>query len=256
MDYEFLDKAGLDALWAKIKATFGDAKAVLENDITANQNVGGVKSGRNFTKGTSFETIIRAMLYSYIKPTCSIRGGGNYEIGTSNDVTITYVATNSSNSHINKVELYKGGTLIETKNSAGEYSHKFSGIDSNTTFEVKIYDTNESESEMSSASTKCIFYHKLYYGTSESVPTEVPTSGGSLMTSESVDLKDKLKWDNLCFYVMIPYSTGTANVVTQNNETISMDKKTLKKGDLNYTMFYKTSDIAPNVKFNILTISK
>lgn len=231
-------------------------------DLTTNVDCGGILSGTAISGTTSVVEVVKNMLYTYKKPSCSITGGGNMFIGSSNTVIITYTATDSMNSHLNKVELYKGNTLVETKTTAGTYTETFENVTSDTTWTVKVYETGKSATAMESASTAVKFYYKCYYGTSDTIPTTVPTTGGVFFTGNTLDLKSKMTWDKLCFWVMVKASnTADASVVTSNNETITVDKATLTGVDgggnaMNYTMLYKKTDTLMGTSFNKLTITK
>lgn len=86
-------------------AASGDA--VLSADLTANENVGGVKSGKFYAKGTALETIIRDILTSIKVPTLT-----NPSVSLAVSKPLVYeVGTNIGNAILNDPDVYFTVTL-------------------------------------------------------------------------------------------------------------------------------------------------
>ena len=73
--------------------------AELVQDLTANQNVGGISSGNSFLSGSSIEALLRSMLIAYIEPTISslvIRLDGSSISTATRDVGNSFTCNTSS----------------------------------------------------------------------------------------------------------------------------------------------------------------
>jgi hypothetical protein len=73
--------------------------AELVQDLTSNQNVGGISSGDTFASGSSIEALLRALLISYIEPTISslvIRLDGSSISTAARDVGNSFTCNTSS----------------------------------------------------------------------------------------------------------------------------------------------------------------
>lgn len=144
--------------------------------FTTNKSVGGIPAGTVIPDNTSVLQVVKNMLYGYIAPTLTISGGSDNEIGLTINPTINFKAVDSSSASIKKMELYKNGTLVQDKDPAvsnTNYSYADSGITSNTTYEVHMYDDKKDfvDDSEHKKSTSVNFYYKYFMGYAEKVGT-------------------------------------------------------------------------------------
>ena len=149
----------------------GDISYVIKyvHGFTTNITVGGIAAGTKIPDNTSVLDIVRDMLYTYICPSLSISGSLSYEKGETKNVTITYKATDSSSAQVTKLELYKGGTLLETRDpatSGTSYSYNDTNITTDTTYQVRLYDSTKRYIADSNhtKSSGVYFFYKYFMG--------------------------------------------------------------------------------------------
>ncbi len=77
----------------------GGGGTTLVQDLTSNQIVGGVESGELFSAGSTLESVLRAILISYIEPTVSsltIKSGGSSISTATRDVNNSFTCNSAS----------------------------------------------------------------------------------------------------------------------------------------------------------------
>jgi hypothetical protein len=97
------------------------------NIIVAGVTVGGYTTGDTITSGTSLETILNTMLIkeippTYVNPTLTLSGGGNYEAGTNVADTFTPSWAQNNAGSQTGYTLKENGSTIYTASSAGAYT--------------------------------------------------------------------------------------------------------------------------------------
>ena len=156
----------------------GDISYVLNfhPGFTTNKSVGGIPAGTVIPDNTSVLQVVKNMLYGYIAPTLTISGGSDNEIGVTVSPTINYKTVNSSSAIVEKLQLYRGGTMVQEQTSVvsnKNYSYSDSGITSNTTYEVRMYDNDKNfvDDAEHKKSTSVNFYYKYFMGYAAKVGT-------------------------------------------------------------------------------------
>ena len=146
-----------------------------------NTTVGNLKAGTDVTGWTPLKMWEKATK-SYELPKATINYNPStpvlLELGTSFNLAITASAIKKGDNLISKLELYKNNTLAEVKTYADETSINFttiSGINSNTSFKVRIYDVTDKYVDLGAKTYE--FVNATYCGVLDNIPNEtsIPT---------------------------------------------------------------------------------
>lgn len=91
--------------------------ATLEENITANVEVGGIESGSTLASGTTFTEFAKKMLVKETAPTITFTasGSGVKEVGTSVTPTLTLTLSSTGTGTPVSIEFYSGSTLLDTQ---------------------------------------------------------------------------------------------------------------------------------------------
>ena len=168
--------------------------------FTTNKTVGGIPAGTEIPDNTSVLQVVKDMLFGYIAPILTISGGSDNEIGSTVSPTINYKAVNSSSASVEKLQLYKGGTLVQDQDPAvsnTNYSYSDSNITSNTTYSVYMYDDKKGNNDGDAdhvKTTSVNFYYKYFMGYTAKVGTsEQPVINTSALVRGLTTKSDYIK---------------------------------------------------------------
>lgn len=143
----------------------------LKNNVTTNITCGGIAAGTTIQAGTELKQIIMDMIFTYIKPSITISGGGDYEVGTSQNPIIRYKATNSTSARVTKIKLERisgsSTSTLETRDpamSGTEYTYNDSRIKVDTSYKISVYDDVKGESSNNTKQVNVKFYSRYFWG--------------------------------------------------------------------------------------------
>lgn len=167
----------------------------LEEDLTATIEIGSVKSGKKYVKGTPLEDVIRDILIKVEAPTVTLTLSPTkvlYDVVTETLSTIGMIANVTQKTNpVKKVTYSINGVVVNERDitNSGQYgySHNYaSPVNTEQVLKVTVTD-----GELSSSATKTIkFVARSYYGVVDSsigTPTEAQIKG--LTNNELKDTK-------------------------------------------------------------------
>ena len=203
-------------------AASGDA--VLEEDVTANVDVGNTKSGYKFKKNMTFTEYVKAVHVTYLKPVIStlIPTATNYEIGeTITPFTVSATVAKKSND-IASVKLYLNSTLLKedtTLTSGGTISQTNVDPSTNdTTFTIKcVVDDGKGGNTKTNTFN---FYRKAFYGCDSVNNTAYTTSAEVRALSNNI-LNPKAGSN---FKINIPVGAKMVVIAVPNTRTLKSVK--------------------------------
>jgi hypothetical protein len=258
---------------------------ILQNNILANQTVGGLSSGTNLPSGSSIETILRTILITYIPPTLSslvMRNGGSNISTAARDVgdsfvvnTASFSATadnptgifplssswTSSNADIGTQTFYFGDNVLGSSNirSIGSnYTINRASSAGSVTFTVngRRSDTGAS---ISGTSTSISFQFRNYLAASSTIPTNNSTAQTVVNASVQSVLDTDRSWTATCTaandtfgnftYIIYPASYGNLSNIIQNG-ALSVLTAFTNLGDFTITNSFGASILVRIYKSN------
>ena len=251
-------------------------RITLQDDVTTNVTCGGIAAGTTIPAGTELKDIIMDMIFTYIKPATTMSGGGDYEVGTSQNPTIKYKATNSSSANVTKIKLEKivGGSTstLETRDPATsdtEYTYNDTGITVNTTYKMSAYDNVKGESSDNTRTVAVRFFPRYFWGyagtgslpqTSQTVRNL--TNKGFVYGNNEQTLVGNTNTDSQAYYLVVAVPAGY-HVAAQNvfggdyevelNGTVNVN---IGEGASQDTLEYKVYYIGGTPSFKNLKIVK
>ena len=248
----------------------------LQNDITTNITCGGISSGTKIPEGTRLKDIVMNMIFTYIKPSTTISGGGEYEIGTTQNPTIRYKATNSTSANVTKIKLEKisgsSTSTLETRDpatSGTEYTYNDSGIKVDTSYKISVYDNVKGESSNNTKQVNVKFYSRYFWGYAGmgSLPQTSQTvrslaSKGFIYGNNEQTLVGNTNTDSKAYYLVVAVPSGYhvaaqntfgGNYDVQLNGTVQVN---IGEGASTDTLEYKVYYIGGTPSFKNLKIVK
>lgn len=222
----------------------------LEEDLTATVDIGSVKAGKKYPKGTSFESILRDILIKVEAPSVSIAFTPDktiYDVVNNKVSLVTIKATVGKKTYsVKSVKFYVGTELLENKETGvadgGTFSYSYTPsvpMDKTTTFKVVVDDV---EGNTKSTESTISFVGKSYYGfvaPTTTVPTEdeIKGLGTTLKLVKGYVYKNIVCDFNKVVYAY-PASFGALTSIkdTDNNinYTQSFDKLEMKIDGIDY----------------------
>lgn len=251
-------------------------KITILSTFTTNVKCGGIEAGTVIPEGTELKQIIMDMLFTYIKPALTITGGGNYEVGTSQNPIIKYKGTDSSSANVVKIKLEKiaGGSTSQCEErdpatSGTEYTYNDTGIIANTTYRASVYDNVKQSYSNNQGNTSVNFYPRYFWGYAGmgSLPETSPTVRalaykGFVWGNNIQELVGNTNTDSQAYYLVVAVPTGY-HVTAQN--TFGGDYVVVLNGTVNVnigeglsadTLEYKVYYIGGTPSFKNLKIVK
>jgi hypothetical protein len=230
----------------------GEGGTTLVQDLTSNQIVGGVESGELFSAGSTLESVLRAILISYIEPTVSsltIRSGGSSISTAARDVNNSF--TYNSASFLATVDSPDGNYPVSASiTGSGAASGLFQAYLSNTlsgtnafglgstltvnrtsagTVTFIVNTKSQTTADTQSTNTGFAFYWRNYLAAS-STPITDDSSAQSVINSDVVTstLTTSKSWTATCdannddtdnwTYIIYPASYGLLSVISQDGQ--------------------------------------
>jgi len=228
----------------------GGGNVTYQNSNPMSIAVGGFSVGTNFVEEKTIQEMLDGLLYPYIAPTANLGTTVStiQELGT-NLASIQLNATMTKKSNdITKIEYYKNGSLVNSKDnpSLSESYVDSTGINSNTTYMIKVYD---SKPNTVSSNLSFNYIYPMYIGNVDVInPTEADVKGmiKKLVTKASQSLSYNISNSRFCFVFPTSYGSLTSIKDPNNFEMLSAFTKTTS----NFTMLDGKS-----IPYNIYTLS-
>ncbi len=248
----------------------------LQDNVTTNVTCGGITAGTTIPAGTELKQIIMDMIFTYIKPAVTMSGSGDYEVGTSQNPTIKYKATNSSSANVTKIKLEKivdGSTsTLETRDpatSGTEYAYNDTSITVNTIYKMSAYDNVKGESSDNTRTVAVRFFQRYFWGYAgiSSLPQTSQTvrnlaNKGFIYGNNEQTLIGNANTDSQAYYLVVAVPSGY-HVTAQNvfggdyvvelNGTVQVN---IGEGISTDTLEYKVYYIGGTPSFKNLKIVK
>jgi hypothetical protein len=253
----------------------GGGGTTLVQDLTSNQTVGGVAPGELFTAGSTLESVLRAMLITYIEPTISsltIRNGGSNISTATRDVgnsftcnSASFLATVDSPDGNYPVSASITGSGADSGLFQAYFSNTLSGTNTftlgsaltinrastagNVTFIVNT--KSQTTADTQSTNTGFAFYWRNYLAASSTVISDNSTAQ-SVINSGVVTstLTTGKSWTATCdannadgskfTYIIYPATYGDLSNVIQNG-ALSVLSAFTEVGDFTISNLYSSS---------------
>lgn len=226
----------------------------LEEDLTATIEIGSVKNGKKYLKGTPLEEVIRDILIKVEAPTVTLTLNPTkvlYDIVTETLSTIGLIATVTQKTNpVKKVTYTINDVVVNEKDitTGGQYgySHVYAAP-VNTEQVIKVTVT---DGELSSSATKTIkFVAKSYYGICDSdigTPTEAQIK--TLANNELKDVKAltysgiTTDYGKVCYAYPKEFGalTSIKDPVNNYNYTDSFSRSTAVVDGIDYYVYIQT----------------
>jgi hypothetical protein len=168
----------------------GGGSVLYQNSEAMSTTVGGFSAGTKFETPHTIQEMLDGLLYPYIAPSVSFSSSSSLiqELGTSLASVQLNVGITKKSDDIEKIEYYRGSTLLNTNSSpntsGGNDSYTDTNIiNSNTTYSVKVYD---SKPNIVSSSINFMFVHAFFVGT---MATLTPIESDILSLTKMVKVK-------------------------------------------------------------------
>jgi hypothetical protein len=198
--------------------------------------VGGFSVGTNFTEEKTIQEMLDGLLYPYIPPSISLGTTIStiQELGTSlPSIQLNATMAKKSND-ITKVEYYKNGSLVYLKDnpSLSESYIDSTGINSDTTYSVKVYDDKPNSV---SRSFSFNYIYPMYIGNVDDLnPTETNIKGitKKLIVKSNQTLDYTISNSRFCFACPSSYGSLTSIKDPNNFELLN----TFNIINMNFTM--------------------
>jgi hypothetical protein len=231
----------------------GGGSVLYQNSEAMPTSVGGFSAGTTFTTPHTIQEMLDGLLYPYIAPSVSFSSSSSLiqELGISLASVQLNVGITKKSDNIEKIEYYRGSTLLNTNSSpstsGGNDSYTDTNIvNSNTTYSVKVYD---SKPNIVSNSISFNYIYPMYIGNVDDLnPTELDIKGMTkrLVVKSNQNLSYTLSNSRFCFAYPSSYGNLTSIKDPNNFEMLS----TFTKTSSNFTMLDGKS-----VPYNIYTLS-
>jgi hypothetical protein len=231
----------------------GGGSVLYQNSEAMSTTVGGFSAGTKFETPHTIQEMLDGLLYPYIAPSVSFSSSSSLiqELGTSLASVQLNVGITKKSDNIEKIEYYRGSTLLNTNSSpstsGGNDSYTDTNIvNSNTTYSVKVYD---SKPNIVSNSISFNYIYPMYIGNVDDLnPTELDIKGMTkrLVVKSNQNLSYTLSNSRFCFAYPSSYGNLTSIKDPNNFEMLS----TFTKTSSNFTMLDGKS-----VPYNIYTLS-
>jgi hypothetical protein len=237
----------------KIFSGSSSGSITYQNSNVMSTTVGGFTIGTNFSTPKTIQEMFDGLLYPYVAPSIGFSTTSPLiqELGTSlSSIQLNANITKKSD-NITKIEYYKGSSLIYTNSSPNSnggtdnYTDA-SGINSSTTYSVKVYD---SKPNTVSSSISFNYIYPMYIGNVDnSNPTESDIKGMTkkLVVKGNQSLSYTVSNSRFCFAFPSLYGNLISIKDPNNFEMISTFTKTTS----NFTMLDGLS-----VSYNIYTLT-
>jgi len=226
----------------------------LEEDLTATIEIGSVKSGKKYVKGTPLETVLRDILIKVEAPTVSLTLNPTkvlYDVVTEKLSAIGLIANVTQKTNpVQKVTYFINDVAVNEKNitTGGQYgySHVYA-TPVNTEQVIKVTVT---DGELSSSATKTIkFVAKSYYGICDATigtPTEAQIK--ALANNELKDVKAltysgiTTDYGKVCYAYPKSFGTLTSikDPVNNYDYTSSMSRSVVAVDGIDYYVYIQT----------------
>lgn len=229
----------------------GGGDASLITDVTANMNVGAIKSGETVEEGTTFTEFVQKLLITEIAPetTFSASGSGVKEVGTSVTPTYTLNITSVGTSTPTSIDFYRGSTKVNSQPyvvGTNSYSFTDEAITSNVTVKgvlnyTKSDGTTTATVEKSATYT---FVMASYYGAVTTAPTtkeEIIALTKNVKTVKGQTATFNLSNQRSCYCYPASFGNLTSIKDANNFEYLS-----------SYT---KTTGAVDGVDYNVYTLT-
>ena len=212
-------------------------------DWVTNTAWGNLAAGTDTTGKTALELIKMATI-SYVNPKATVSysiSSTILETGSSSTVVVSVSGITKGTSDVSKIQLYNGNTLLQEKTySTSTSSYVFDGvaINSNTTFNIRVVDTQNKYTAYSRTYT---FVSATYYGTSDTAPTGV--TGLTKVLRTKATFENKFTCDNKHVVYMYPASFGDLRSILDGNgfeNLTDFTKTTITIGSVSYNAYYTT----------------
>lgn len=234
----------------------------LEEDLTATVDIGSVKAGKKYPKGTSFESILRDILIKVEAPSVSIAFTPDktiYDVVNDKVSLVTIKATVGKKTYLVKsVKFYVGTELLENKETGvadgGTFSYSYTPsvpMDKTTTFKVVVDDV---EGNTKSTESTISFVGKSYYGfvaPTTTVPTEdeIKAQGTTLKLTKGYVYKNITCDYNKVIYAY-PSSMGALTSIRDEINNLSyfnsFRKDTVTVDGIEYFVYTQINAAAAN----------
>ena len=237
-----------------ISATGGGGDASLTTDVTANMDVGAIKSGDTVDEGTTFTEFVQKLLITEIAPeiTFSASGSGVKEVGTSVTPTYTLGITSVGTGTPTSIDFYRGSTKVDSQAyvaGTNSYSYTDSAITGNTTVRgvlnyTKSDGTTSATVEKSASYT---FVMASYYGAVTNAPTtkaEIIALTKSVKNTKAQTATFNLSNQRSCYCYPASFGNLTSIKDANNFEYLSSYTKTTVAVDgVDYNVYTLTDPV-------------
>ena len=226
---------------AAISGGSGDGGATA--DWITNTALGNLAAGTDTTGKTALE-LIKMATVSYVKPKATVSYSVSstiLETGTTQSVVVTVSGITKGTNSVSKIQLYNSSTLLQTltySTSTTSYSFTAVYISSNTTFNIRIVDT---DNQYGSYSRTYTFANATYYGTTDAPPTDI--TGLTKVLRTKATFENKFTCDNKHVVFLSPVAFGNLKSILDGNgfENITdFTKTTITIGSVSYNAYYTT----------------
>lgn len=232
----------------------GGGDASLTTDVTANMNVGAIKSGETVEEGTTFTEFVQKLLITEIAPetTFSASGSGVKEVGTSVTPTYTLNITSVGTGTPTSIDFYRGSTKVSSQpyvEGTNSYSFTDDPITSNVTVKgvlnyTKSDGTTTATVEKSATYT---FVMASYYGAVTTAPTtkeEIIALTKNVKTGKGQTATFNLSNQRSCYCYPASFGNLTSIKDANNFEYLSSYTKTTVAVDgVDYNVYTLTDPV-------------
>lgn len=184
-----------------------------------------------------------------VSTSLNISPGGAFETGTESQITIKYTVHNFtlSDKSLLSLTMKKGGTIVAT--GTGETVSYSDKISKSTSYSATCVYKNGVKSWSSSASKHS--YYRTYYGFGLS-EEDVFANGHSKITSSAGGTYSEVSnADNVYYYIIVPSGVSCPSIFTMNATPFVMNKSSLTKNNITYTILKSGSDFSVGGEVNI-----
>lgn len=230
----------------------GGGSAVIDENITANIEVGGIASGTLIPEGTTLTEFAKKMLVKETAPTTTFAasGSGVKEIGTSVTPTLTLTITGTGTGTPTAIKFYNGSTLLETQayvSGTNTYTHTMASAVTATTTVKGVLEYTKSDGTTTGTVEKSATYTFVmasYYGAVTTAPTtkaEIIALTKNVKNSKAQTATFNLSNQRSCYAYPASFGDLTSIKDSNNFEYLS-----------SYT---KTSVTVDSVDYNVYTLT-
>lgn len=184
-----------------------------------------------------------------VSTSLNISPGGAFETGTESQITIKYTVNGFtlSDKSLLSLTMKKGGTIVAT--GTGETISYSDKISKTTSYSGTCVYKNGVKSWSSSASKHS--YYRTYYGFGLN-EEDVFANGHSKITSSATGTYSEISnADNVYYYIIVPSGVSCPSTFTMNATPFVMNKSSLTKNNITYTILKSGSDFSVGGEVNI-----